>query len=127
MRKLLVLAAAALLITACNSSKQTNTSDSSGDLSISTEFSPDPARQGDETLTITLKDASGTAVNGASVKISTTMPAMSMSGPRATAQDNGDGTYTAHLRLRYATMWQFDISATGNGKTGVSQVKQDVK
>jgi len=126
-RNLFVLAAAALLITACNSSKQTNTSGSSGDLSISTEFSPDPARQGDETLTITVKDPSGTAVKGATVKIATTMPDMSMTGPRATAQDNGDGTYTAHLNLRYATMWQFDISATGNGKTGVSQVKQDVK
>jgi len=50
-----------------------------------------------------------------------------MSGPSVTAKDNGDGTYTAHVTLQYATNWQFAVSARAGGKKGVAQVTADVK
>jgi hypothetical protein len=114
-KHLIVLAAAAILIVGC-SSKDKNADNqgvaahaSPGSLAINTVFNPDPPRQGAETLTVAVKDVAGAPVKGAVVKITTQMPSMSMSGPGATAADNGDGTYSA------------------DGKTARSEVVQDVR
>lgn len=116
------LAVPALLILAACSGAGT-----SSDLAITTTFSPSPPKQGSEMIVITLKDASGKPVSGATVKVTSTMPSMSMSGPSADAKDNGDGTYAATLVLQYATTWTFDVSAAVNGKTTTTEVRQDVK
>lgn len=97
------------------------------DLAITTSFSPNPPKQGSDVIVVSLKDGDGKPVTGATVKITTTMPSMSMTGPNAVAKDNGDGTYTANMVLQYATGWTFDISAAAGGKSGATQVKQDVK
>lgn len=94
---------------------------------IVTAFTPNPPKKGTDTLTVTLKDGSGAPVKGATVKIDTAMPSMSMSGPSVSAKDNGDGTYAARLSLQYATGWRFAISAKAAGKTGTAQVTTDVK
>ena len=99
----------------------------SSDLAISTTFSPNPPKQGSETIVVTLKDAAGKPVTGATVKVTSAMPSMSMAGPSVDAKDNGDGTYAANMILRYSTSWTFDVSAAVNGKTTTSEVKQDVK
>lgn len=100
-----------VLLAACGAKNATN------GLSIDTSFAPDPPRQGTEAVTVRLHDASGQPVKGAAVTIATTMPKMSMSGPTATATDNGDGSYTAHIVVQYATKWVFSITATANGTT----------
>lgn len=131
MKKIIALVGAALLIAACSSKdKQTQTTSSvSGtqDIAIVTAFRPDPPQKGTDTLTVTLKNGTGAPVKGATVKIDTTMPSMSMSGPSVVAKDNGDGTYTARLTLQYATNWQFAVSANASGKKGVAQLTADVK
>lgn len=132
MKKIIALLAAALLIAGCSSKdKQTQQSSSAAngpqDLAITTAFTPDPPQKGSDTLIVTLKDGSGATVKGAVVKVDTTMPSMSMSGPSVTAHDNGDGTYTARLSLQYATGWQFAISAKAAGKSGLSQITAEVK
>jgi multidrug efflux pump subunit AcrB len=83
--------------------------------------------QGSETITVTVKDAMGKAIKGAKVKIATNMPMMSMAGPKLTAQDNSDGTYSAQANLNYATTWTFAVTATAQGKTGTATSKFDVK
>lgn len=93
---------------------------------IRVAFNPDPPRLGTQTLTITLKEG-GTAVRGAEVTVATVMPAMAMSGPAVTASDNGDGTYTAHLSLQYATRWVFDVTASSDGRTTRAQITRDVR
>jgi len=55
------------------------------------------------------------------------MPAMSMSGPTLTFQDNGDGTYSAVTNMNYQTKWVLDVSATATGKSGAAEFAQDVK
>jgi len=131
-KHLIALAAAAIFVVAC-SSKDKNADNqgaahaSPGSLAITTTFNPDPPRQGTEALTLAVKDATGAPVKGAAVKITTQMPSMSMSGPGATAADNGDGTYSASLSLQYATSWHFIITASADGKTARSEVVQDVK
>ena len=122
----------AFALAACSSkgettSTTTTTAQKAGDFMISTQFSPDPPKQGAETITIGLKDASGNPVKGATVTVATTMPSMSMSGPTLTAADNGDGTYSTQTNLNYATPWTFDIRAKAGAKTGHLSVKADVK
>jgi YtkA-like len=132
-KHLIALAAAAILVVGC-SSKDKNADNqgaaaqaSPGSLAISAAFNPDPPRQGSEAITVAVKDAAGAPVKGAVVKITTQMPSMSMSGPGATAADNGDGTYSASLSLQYATSWHFIIAASADGRTVRSEVVQDVK
>jgi nitrogen fixation protein FixH len=121
------------LLAACSSKTQTTsttttaTAQQAGDFTISTQFSPDPPKQGDETITIALKDTGGNAVKGARVTIATSMPSMSMAGPTLTATDNGDGSYSAQTNLNYATQWTFDIRAKAGTKSGKLAVKADVK
>jgi nitrogen fixation protein FixH len=131
MKKIIALVAAALLVAGCTPKDKGTQSSSSvagqQDIAIATAFTPDPPRKGSDTLTVTLKDGTGAPVKGATVKIDTTMPSMSMSGPSVTAKDNGNGTYTARLSLRYATSWQFAVSAKAAEKTGTARVTADVK
>ena len=95
-------------------------------LTLSTSLDPNPAHQGPETITISVKDAAGKPVKAAKVKIGTSMQ-MSMAGPTLTAQDNGDGTYSAQTNLNYATTWTFVVTARAQGKMGKTIVKLDVK
>ncbi|HVA29547.1 MAG TPA: FixH family protein [Candidatus Baltobacteraceae bacterium] len=99
----------------------------SSQLSVTAAFSPNPPKQGSEAIIVSLKDADGKPVTGATVRIVTTMPAMSMTGPNAIAKDNGDGTYTANLVLQYATSWTFDVDAAVGGKSMTAEINQDVK
>ena len=98
-----------------------------GGLSVSTMFDPNPPHKGPETIMVTVKDAAGKPVKGAKVKIVTNMPTMSMAGPTLTAQDNGDGTYSAQTNLNYATMWTFAVSASAKGKSGSAKAQANVK
>jgi len=132
-RRLLASVVLVATVAACASKSETSSSTTAtqgqpaGPFSIATQFSPDPPKQGPETITVTVKDASGNPVKGAAVKIVTKMPTMSMSGPTLTATDNGDGTYAAQTNLNYATQWTFDVAVSAGGKRGVAHVTQDVK
>ena len=130
MKHAIAISLTLLLAVGCNGKQQAASDQQSaapGDLTVTTAFNPDPPKQGSEALTVTVKDASGAPVKGAVVKITTTMPTMSMSGPSTTATDNGDGTYSATLSLQYATSWHFMVVASDNGKTVRSEVIQEVK
>lgn len=131
MKNIIALVAATVLIASCSSKdKETQSSagtSAAGNLSITTAFTPEPPRKGDDILTVTLKDGTGIPVKNATVKIDTAMPSMSMPGPSVTAHDNGDGSYSARLALQYATRWQFTVSAKANGKTSAVRTTADVK
>lgn len=133
-RRLIVSAALIAALAACSSKSDTSSSttttsqaQTAGDFSVATQFSTDPPKQGPQTITITVKDASGNPVKGATVKIGSKMPSMSMPGPNLVATDNGDGTYAAQTNLNYATQWVFDIAVSAGGKNGTAHVTQDVK
>jgi hypothetical protein len=130
--RLLITLGLAFALAACSSkgdttSTTTTIGQKAGDFTISTQFSPDPPKQGAETITIGLKDANGDPVKGATVTVATNMPSMSMAGPTLTATDNGDGTYAAQTNLNYATPWTFDILAKAGAKSGRISVKAEVK
>jgi ABC-type Fe3+-hydroxamate transport system substrate-binding protein len=132
-RRLFISFVLVVTVAACASKSETSSSTTAtqaqtvGPFSVAAQFSPDPPKQGPETITVAVKDASGDPVKGAAVKIVTKMPTMSMAGPTLVATDNGDGTYAAQTNLNYATQWTFDIAVSANGKRSVAHVTQDVK
>jgi nitrogen fixation protein FixH len=133
-RRLIVSAALIATLAACSSKSDTSSSttttsqaQTAGGFAVATQFSPDPPKQGPQTITVTVKDASGNPVKGASVTIGSKMPTMSMTGPNLNATDNGDGTYAAQTNLNYATQWVFEIAVSAAGKRGTVHVTQDVK
>jgi len=78
-------------------------------------------------ITVWVKDHAGMPVKGAIVKIASTMPSMSMTGPTVVAHETAPGTYTAKEKLNFATMWMFDVTASSAGKSGKTKVSADVK
>jgi nitrogen fixation protein FixH len=132
-RFLITISSLALIasLVACNGkandANASSSGKSSGDLTMTTSFSPNPPKQGPETITVTVKNATGDTVKGATVKIETNMASMSMSGPSLTATDQGDGTYVAHAKLDYATTWTFNVSATADGKSRKMRTTAEVK
>ena len=137
MKKAVVSVALTLALIGCGSGGSSSSSassattltpaSSSGDFTMTMSFDPAPPKQGNETISISVKDASGNAVKGAVVKATTTMPAMSMSGPALAFQDNGDGTYSVATNMNYKTKWVLDVKATAGGKSGTAEFDQDVK
>ncbi|MEO6913917.1 MAG: TolC family protein [Candidatus Baltobacteraceae bacterium] len=96
-------------------------------LAIGATFDPNPPTKGADMLMVRIEDAAGAHVKGAVVKISSSIPSMSMGGPNALAVDNGDGSYTAHLSLQYATDWKFAISVASGGKTARMAIAENVR
>ena len=121
----------AIVLCACSPKSDTAASaaasQAAGDFNVTTQFSPDPPKQGSETITFTIKDASGNPLKGAIVSVATNMPKMSMVGPKLSANDNGDGTYAVQTNLNYATQWTFDVNVAAAGKTGVAHLVADVR
>jgi ABC-type glycerol-3-phosphate transport system substrate-binding protein len=86
MRSFLKLVAALLLLAACSgkfgsSGNSGAPVSSSGDFNVTLSFDPTPPKQGNETITVVLKDSAGNPVKGATVAVTTTMPTMSMAAP----------------------------------------------
>jgi nitrogen fixation protein FixH len=121
----------AIVLSACSpksdTAASTGVSQAAGDFNVTTRFLPDPPQKGSETITFTIKDASGNPVKGATVSVATNMPTMSMAGPKLSANDTGDGTYAVQTNLNYATQWTFDIKIAAAGKTGVAHMVVDVR
>ena len=95
-------------------------------LNMTVNFSPNPPRQGTESVTIGLTDGVHKPVSGAHVTIATNMPSMSMSGPTVIAASKGNGHYAASLKIAFATRWVFTIVAKSNGKTVTRTITQDI-
>lgn len=122
-----LLALVALSACSPKSADSTASAQTAGDFTVATQFAPDPPKQGPETITVTVKDAGGNLVKGATVSIVTDMPSMSMAGPKLALTDNGDGTYAAQTNLNYGTTWTFAISVAAGGKTGTAHLTEEVK
>jgi hypothetical protein len=132
MRNILAVGLTAIFVTACSTSHSAQAPtgmtpvSSSGDLTMSLSFDPTPPKRGNETIIITLKDATGKPVSRAIVKSGARMPEMGMTGPSLVFQDNADGTYSAVANLNYQTKWVFDVTASQGATTSKAEFKADV-
>lgn len=122
-------------ITACNRAPEpahpaeTNAADGSGPVAsaetggfaIAFDTDPDPPRSGDNSLTVTVKQADGTAVTDADVSVTFYMPAMpSMNMPemRDTAQltHESSGRYRGENHLVMAGTWNVTVAISRDGR-----------
>lgn len=81
-------------------------------LSISYEVSPLPARVGDVTITIKMKDGSQQPVAGARIKLEGNMSHAGMAPVLAEAKEIGPGQYRANMNLPMAGDWQVLVHLT---------------
>lgn len=96
-------------------------------LNMAVSLSPNPPRQGTDTVIVTLTDVANKPVTGAHASIATSMPTMSMRGPMVVAEPRGNGRYVASLKIAFATRWAFTATAKSNGTTVSRTITQDVK
>lgn len=85
---------------------------SAGALGIEATLSPDPPRQQGNTLRLQVRDPDGGPVEGASVSVGTSMPAMGampeMRGA-ATLEERGGGRYDARFDLQMGGSWTVEV------------------
>lgn len=82
---------------------------------------PDPPREKGNTLHLRIRDGSGAAVAGATVKVTYRMPPMgSMQEMRgeASVEDKGDGLYDARFDLPMAGSWTLAVEVRKDAHTG---------
>ncbi len=97
-------------------------------LSATLEIMPDPpAAMQDATLLLTLRDADGNLVPGASVMFDLTMPAMAMPENQPKATEEKDGIYRADTVFTMSGEWQIDAKVTTEGTQKVFTFQINIK
>ena len=97
-------------------------------LSTTLEIMPDPpSAMQDATLLLTLRDADGNLVPGASVMFDLTMPAMQMPENQPTATEEEDGIYRADTVFTMSGEWQIDADVTVEGTQKVFTFQINIK
>ncbi|HEX5890991.1 MAG TPA: FixH family protein [Pyrinomonadaceae bacterium] len=87
-------------------------SPSMSNLTVSYEVSPLPARVGDVTITIKIKDGSNEPVAGARIKLEGNMSHAGMAPVFAEAKEIGPGQYRTNMNLSMAGDWQVLVRLT---------------
>ena len=88
--------------------------------SIEFTSDPKPMVRGHNKAIVTVRDSKGAPISGAQVTVSfymAAMPAMGMAAMRAqgTADDQGNGTYTANIELPSGGTWSLTITVSKGG------------
>jgi hypothetical protein len=81
----------------------------------------------DYELFVTLKDAGGTAIDGATVFVEMSMPAMPMPPQQPIADGLGGGRYRLRSAFTMEGDWKVDVHATIAGKEHIASFDQPVK
>jgi methionine-rich copper-binding protein CopC len=76
-------------------------------------------KAGPVTLTVTLRDESGAAINRATVELEVKSLDMDMGTSQRTAAAYGNGTYAADVNMGMGGAWQVDVQVTLPGKPPV--------
>lgn len=113
MRKIVfvsLLVALSVILAACGSSAAPASVGSGKPVNIKLESNPSPAVMGDIELILTVTDANGDPIPGASVDVAadhTDMSGMEMS---ASAAGQGDGKYSAKLNFSMSGAWKLTVN-----------------
>jgi len=100
-----------------------------GDFDVVVTIDKNPPVTGDNGVTVTVKDASGKAVQGAKVGVEYSMPAMPgmpAMNYKADAVQKGDG-YKAVMNLSMAGSWNITVKISAGGKNGSMKFTIDAK
>ncbi|MBI3301145.1 MAG: efflux RND transporter periplasmic adaptor subunit [Deltaproteobacteria bacterium] len=92
-----------------------------GALSIAVSTVPEPAKLGDNTLRVQVKDSAGKPVADATVSVEYTMDMPGMMIDKAEAKHAGEGIYEAQVRFAMAGPWGVTVSIRRPGQTEVRE------
>ena len=111
MRKIIFIGVLVLstLLAACSSAATPVETTSSKPVNIKVETSPTPAVMGDMEVVLTITDADGKPIEGATVDVSakhTDMSGMDMGG---TATDQGSGRYSISANFSMSGNWKLTV------------------
>jgi hypothetical protein len=95
-------------------------------ISISLERPQQAELLKDYELFVTLKDASGAAIDGATVFLEMSMPAMPMPPQQPIADNLGGGRYRLKSTFTMEGDWKVDVHATIAGKEHIATFDQPV-
>jgi hypothetical protein len=118
MRKLIfisMLVAVSTLLAACGGAATPADTASSKPVNINLETNPTPAMMGDMELVLTITDADGKPIEGATVDVSTEhtdMSGMDMSG---VASDQGGGRYSIKSNFSMSGNWKLTVYVRKDG------------
>ena len=117
MRKIIFIGVLVLstLLAACSSSATPVETTSSKPVNIKVETSPTPAVMGDMEVVLTITDADGKPIEGATVDVSakhTDMSGMDMGG---TATDQGSGRYSINANFNMSGNWKLTVYVRKDG------------
>jgi len=83
-----------------------------------------PPAVGPAALTVTVTDATGAAVDGATVTAFADMPSMGHGTPaKPTVTAKGNGLYEVRFTFNMPGYWEVDITATAGERTGTLKLK----
>jgi len=116
MKKLIfvsMLVTLAVLLAACGSSAAPAAAPVSADQeSIKVETNPSPAVVGDVELILTVTDANGNPLEGATVNVSADHPSMAGMGMSGLATEQGGGKYSIKANFSDPGDWKLSVQVT---------------
>ena len=117
MRKIIFIGVLVLstLLAACSSAATPAETTSSKPVNIKVETNPTPAVMGDMEVVLTITDADGQPIEGATVDVSakhTDMSGMDMGG---TATDQGSGRYSINANFSMSGNWKLTVYVRKDG------------
>lgn len=109
----LVLLAGALA--ACGGSAEPADSRSTDEVNIAVETSPNPAAMGDVELILTITDAQGNPIEGATVDVEVDHTDMTGMGMNGAATDQGGGRYSINANFSMSGNWKLTVYVRKDG------------
>lgn len=131
MKQISLILILTFILTACGAQ---NTAPSTEDVTIEFAIMPDPPAVGESTLMITLRDADGTAIDGAVVSVHGDMDHEGMTPVEGEISDSHEGVYHVPFAWTMGGGWILNVSATlpdnrgivtGQFETSVGAISQD--
>lgn len=129
MKKLFLIGMVLLLSAGVVFAKDYEVKKKAGDFDVIVTIDKNPPVTGDNGVTVSVKDASGKAVQGAKVVVDYSMPAMPgmpAMNYKADAVQKGD-SYTAVMNLSMAGSWNVGVKISAGGKHGSLKFTVDAK
>lgn len=129
MKKLMMIGLAVLLSAGAAAAKDYEVAKKAGAFDVVVTIDKNPPVTGDNGVTVTVKDAAGTAVKDAKVVVDYSMPAMPGMPPmnyKTDAVAKGDG-YAATMNLSMAGPWNIVVKISAGGKSGSMRFTIDAK
>lgn len=90
-------------------------SSSTGEVNIAVETSPNPAAMGDVELVLTITDAQGNPIEGATVDVEVDHTDMTGMGMNGAATDQGGGRYSINANFSMSGNWKLTVYVRKDG------------